>query len=318
MSEAVDFHVHYSDQPGRTVVEVAAANGLVCIGLVRRLEISSNLQEFVDFGRDKGIRVEPGVEWVARIGVDKAELIALGFDVSHPVVRKYFGVEEAVERNAEIARRQKAFLEEMGYVFDGTSNRDIETINKLEAGRISEKAIAWCRLLIGASGNKEKIESYLNSHASSWNEAVKNYGKMPRYSNKQELLAKFFWSELFALGKPGCFPTPSQGATDEIIRGVHDAGGIVIYSPEGSFSWKIFEKLADLGTDGVMGWHGSRLELDRQSVARIRKRGLLVLGGSDFDPEKNHWQLGVGDGRMYVSSRRLRDYLSYKSRYNHA
>ena len=57
------------------------------------------------------------------------------------------------------------------------------------------------------------------------------------------------------------------------------------------------------------------MELPRQSVVRIRKMGLLTLGGSDYDPDKNDWQIGKGDGEMYISLKRMTDYLKYKNRF---
>ena len=65
-----------------------------------------------------------------------------------------------------------------------------------------------------------------------------------------------------------------------------------------------------------MLWHGSTLKSPNgvalsDVVADIKKRGLLILGGSDYDPTKNHWQIGIGGGNTYISPRRLKEFDDY-------
>ncbi len=66
-----------------------------------------------------------------------------------------------------------------------------------------------------------------------------------------------------------------------------------------------------MGIDGIMGWHGGRLEIDRKMIKDARNKDLLILGGSDYDPNVDEWKIGEGSGVMYISTRRLRELKDY-------
>ena len=117
----------------------------------------------------------------------------------------------------------------------------------------------------------------------------------------------------FGPGKPGRLL--ARDSAEDLVKIVHDCGGVVVYSPEGNFDQSVWNKLVDIKIDGVMAWHGSRLGKDRKgidtnlnAIKSARKLGLLVLGGSDYDPRKQDWELGVGRGDLFINKRRLNEF----------
>jgi hypothetical protein len=130
------------------------------------------------------------------------------------------------------------------------------------------------------------------------------------FKDKPELLDReFLRRHYFDVGKEGFVPIQLTAA--DFINLIHRAGGAVLLShepPKNPFTWEVWDQLKDLGIDGITAWHGGKL--DKQIVAaclRLRKEGYLTLGGSDHDPEKNHWQVGVGKGDLYMSIRREKE-----------
>jgi len=113
-----------------------------------------------------------------------------------------------------------------------------------------------------------------------------------------------------------------QLSVEEIIASVHEGGGVVLYSPEGSFDSSTWGKLLEMNVDGIMGWHGGALggnkrknDIPLSVIKNARRRDLLVLGGSDY--QKKDWLIGNGDGNMFINPRRFREFIDYiKSRNN--
>jgi len=310
--EKVDFHVHYengNEFSPENLFKEAKENGVTALALVGRLELSDNLDKFVDNGKNFGIEVFTGVEYPVLINNVLVDLLAVGFDHNDSSIKHLFGKSERKKNNTQIARYQKRFLEKTGFLVEGTSSEDKELLKKLLGGEISEKAIRFCSIVARNLQNQEILTRLKFENSKLWHEVYEKYNMRLGYMEIQNIDAKFLWKILFDFGKPGYLSIQS-GVTD-IIEAVHDARGVVLYSPEGEFNTDIWNNLCCLGIDGVMGWHGSKLEIDKNLIVEIRTKGLLILGGSDFCSGKNEWKVGIGDGDLYINTRRRGELISY-------
>ena len=305
----VDFHVHYTDESAKRTIEKAGDQWITAIALIRRTEISDHMPEYINYGEKLGVKVLPGVEFFAGLKDTNVELIALGFDYTNITVRNIFGVAERKDHNKKVAEKQKELFEAQGFYFEGLEGQDKEELTSLLNGNVTEKAILFCRLASRNPANRLKINALKEEHSSLWKEIEEASRTKKAYSEPTLTEAKFLWRLFFMPGKP-CF-IAVQKRPGEIIDAIHQAGGVVLYSPEGKFNESDWRKLIDLGIDGIMGWHGGKLELGREIVADARKRKLLILGGSDYDPDVEEWQVGSGSGALYMSPRRYQELTSY-------
>lgn len=297
--ERADFHVHYTDETAKGIIDKASETRVRVVGLIRRGEISDNLPEFIAYGREKGVTVLPGAEQLIRVESGLVEAICLDFDFAHPEIKRFFGKKEAEEKNASVAARQKQFLELKGFMFNDLAPEDRNKLEELLAGKILEKAKTFCQIVSNTKANQDLIQKLIKENNEVYREA-------------EETNWKFLWKMFFAPGEEGYIPVQPQA--EELINAVHSAHGVVLYSPEGKFKRENWDKLKDFGIDGIMIWHGGRAELPASLIKEIRRQGFLILGGSDYDTEKDEWQIGVGKGAMFISPRRHKEIESYKKR----
>ena len=186
---------------------------------------------------------------------------------------------------------------------------DKELLIRLLEGEISEKAIRFCSIVVRNPQNQEILTRLKSENINLWQRVYIKYNARPGYTEIQNIEAKFLWTNFFDFEKPGYLAI--QNGARNIVDGVHSASGAVLYSPESEFNKNIWNNLCHIGIDGIMGWHGSKLEIDKELVKQIRTRGLLILGGSDFHPGKNEWKIGIGDGNLYINTRRLAELNNY-------
>ena len=309
--ERVDYHVHFDTRDSaRAAIVEAKKKKVVSMGLLQRVQVSMWLPDLVRWGSEEGVEVVPGVEYVAVMGNGtRVDLVALGFDPENGELRKVLGEENMVERNQQIAKKQMEFLQSQGFDLSGLEGEDQNLLRVLMAGKVAEKAINFCRLAVAGKGNAELILTYKSANQRVWEEVKNKYGHSVVFQNAPgELEAKFLYRVLFSVGAPG-FLQVQRGA-GEFINLIHRAGGVVLYSPEGRFEGDIWRRLTDEGVDGIMSWHGERMEISKEVVLEARAKGLLVLGGSDFDPKNGDWEIGTGDrGQMFISPRRREDLM---------
>jgi hypothetical protein len=312
MSETTDFHVHCTEQTAHSVIDLADRRGIAVLGLVQRVALSPNITEFVEYGKSKGVRVLPGVEFVVALDDKRVDLIALGFNPDHPLADEHFNSNRRNEKNRVIAAGQLEFLQGQGFNFDNTDPKQTKLKQDLLQGLILEKAISWCRLAAQIEVNAPVIENLKNIFSTEWNEVVTKYTGKPGYETAQQLDAKFLWTTLFAPGRPGFVPVNNNVRVRELVEAVHQSGGIILYSPEGRFSEQTFQRLTiDYHIDGVYGWHGPDCDLTDEQIDYIESQGQLVLGGSDYDPEKNDWQIGIAKGGTEKSLQTVKQKLRY-------
>lgn len=307
--ERADFHVHYTEETAKEIISYAARENVKGLALVGRAEISGGTNKFVEFGEAMGVDVIMGVEYLARVKDNTfVDLIAFGFDHEDPTIQYYFSSKSEYQKdiNTDIASKQKAFLEEKGFTFKDLEEEEERLLNLLMEGAIAEKAIKFCELVVKNPLNRKKFEQLKEERKKEWNEVYDEYADKPGYRNNPLYLeSKFLWYLYFRSGKEGYFPVLKSA--DDVIKIVHEAGGVILYSPEGEYEEEVWDNLKSHGIDGIMAWHGGRVELSSEVIKNARKEDLLVLGGSDYHPQKNNWQVGVGSGDMFISIRRMEE-----------
>lgn len=323
--ERADFHVHYNvhdPEATKRIIDEASGKNVVVLGLVGRLGMSDMLAEIIEYGKEKEVKILPAVEYPALIDTQAVDLLAIAFDYQNEGIKKLFSPLENRGRNAMIAQNQKVFLEGKGFLFDSLQDDEQQILSRLLEGRIDEKAIEFCKLVVKNKLNKVRLQLLKEEMREDWEFVKQKYGSnLPYKDDPQEFDAKFLWYLYFRPPHGEGFKAQGGGSAElklkpaaGIVATIHEADGVVLYSPEGKFDGKIWEHLKIIGVDGIMAWHGDRMELDRSTVREIRKEGYLILGGSDYDPKKNEWGIGVGKRpfEMFISPRRLQEIEKYK------
>ncbi len=321
VTRRVDYHVHYNPLNERTAymaIDLARDFGVASMTVLARSEISDNLRDFIDYGDKNGVEVIPGVEYMAKLDGKRVDLICLGFDYEHTDIRKLFGKEEGRKENAEIASTQKNFLEEKGLSFKNIKDiNDQDLLKKLLNGETSEKAINFCEIIARNPNNKKLIDALVRDNWDTWNFTNSYCMTLPDYQERPDRIdGKFLYNLYFRVNGPGYVPVQSD--VSKIVNAIHNAGGVVLYSPEGRFDPIIWENLQKEGLDGMMAWHGGKLGMKGENeeidiplnvIAQARRRNLLILGGSDY--QQKDWKLGEGNGQLFISPSRRADLVDY-------
>ncbi len=90
-----------------------------------------------------------------------------------------------------------------------------------------------------------------------------------------------FFEELFGVHRKEIEPAYAFLQEHEIIKLIHDAGGIAIVAhPHGKLQY--IDALAEMGLDGLEVWHYSLSEEERAAAVRIAiEKNLYISGGTD-------------------------------------
>ncbi len=325
ITERVDFHAHYEPLFKDTafkVLDIAKSKGVVAIGLLARDMVHRDYADFVDYGRKIGIDVIPAVESLAIIDEERVDLICLGFDINNKNLKVLYGQEEQRVGNVKMAAIQVKFLQESGYSFEQLEKDNQVLFQRILSGESVEKAIYFCEIIASNELNKNKIESEKLNNELLWKNTYEQCSKYPNYLNSpRKLDGKFLCSLYFNVGKSGYIYLREkidaiQIPGVDVISTVHSAGGVVLYSSEGNFKDEHWSKLKKIGVDGIMGWHADKLGLNKgkldipvEVIKDTVQTGLLVLGGSDY--QEKDWEVGTGNGKMFISTRRYLELLDY-------
>lgn len=107
---------------------------------------------------------------------------------------------------------------------------------------------------------------------------------------------------------------PTYPEPAEIIKAIHEAGGIAILAHPGFYNnFELFEELIPLGLDGVEVWHPENTVPQQEMLMNIaKKHGLLMTGGSDFHGSFNAKPLRIGEYGPTEDC--LAQLLSYKAK----
>jgi predicted metal-dependent phosphoesterase TrpH len=300
-----DFHVHYTtDESVERTLQLARSRNVSTVALVKRAEISDNFGNYVSRGAELGIKVITGVENMARVNGRQIDFLALGFDLNGPAL-DLFGSKETIAENSRIANLQLQYLTDKGYKFEDLAEIDRQVYEDLLKGVYSEKAAKFCRIALTLSTNISLLKDEIRDNQVLWVEIVRNYSTL----DDEMKMMKFMYFNHFAFNRPGYIPV--QKSIEEVLEAVHASRGVILYSPEGKYNSEIWQYLSKLGIDGIMAWHGSKSEFSKSELKEFRRTGHLVLGGSDYDPDKEDWQVGIGSGDMYLSAMRFRDLSRY-------
>ncbi|MBQ2765379.1 MAG: PHP domain-containing protein [Clostridia bacterium] len=93
----------------------------------------------------------------------------------------------------------------------------------------------------------------------------------------------WYFTELFGVHRYEVPPSYPFKQEHEIIKLIHDAGGIAIVAhPHGQL--KHLDALREMGIDGLEIWHWMMTEQEREQGIRLaHKHGLYISGGSDHN-----------------------------------
>ena len=267
----VDFHVHYTDETARDIVDEARRKQILAIALINRVAFSKRIREHVEYGEREGVEVIPGLEVVRYVNGQDVELIALGLDLNSGKFKTHFEKNEVEERNKKVALKQREYFKRQGFEFSGLLEEDEKDVVDILDGRIGAKAIGFCKAIARSTdpGNRTRLDEIKISNSELWENVQNVFSSKPAYSGNVDLLtAKFLYELHFGPGKPGRLL--ARDSAEDLIKTIHECGGVVIYSPEGNFDQGVWNELVNIGIDGVMAWHGSRLGEDRKHYCRIR------------------------------------------------
>jgi len=308
----VDFHVHLNPEDSlESLANAAKRTNVVGMAVIVRNSLPPDIDSKIQYLETNGIKTIPGVEFSNVVGDAQVDLVALGFKTDDSDLQHFFGPSE--EKNSEIVKRQKKFLESKGFKVqpvETDTERQI-LLDQLVAGKNPVRAFNLCKIIVSNPENSQLIDLLKVEHPDVYQEIYKRSFSETYLQDPNTFLAKFLFECFFTKDKEGFIPTDNL---EERMKAVHNAGGVVIYSPEetkGGFQTEVFNELLELGIDGVYGWHGGKLILTREQIKAIRKKGLMILGGSDYDSAKSHWQIGLGSGEMQVGVRRLEEFNKY-------
>lgn len=304
--ERVDLHLHFrGSNSDRKTIEEARKVGVVALaGGLRGGAILPNYQDLATYGERLGVQVIPETE----CNIDGTDLIGIGFYYNHPEMEKWESIRQ--KWNAQATEKQMLILENKGFNFKNLNEENKKALAKVLVGQ--EAARAWRLSVIAATSetNHQALENFIKENGERWEKAYAAASRI--YKNEAEKQAKAIWLILFAPKTDGFIRAlPPDVDKHKFIETIHKAGGLVLYSPEGKYKPETWDEIKNLGIDGIMGWHGGRLELSKSIIKQVLRDGKLVLGGSDYDPEKQHWAIGVGDGAMFISKRHLPQFWNF-------
>lgn len=316
----VDFHIHYDpldeQRTAFQAIDIAAERNVVAMVLLARSEISSHFDEFIEHGRCVGVDVIPGVEHVVIKDNKKIGLICIGFDPEERGISDYFDGASGDAQSVELARFQRDLLVRRGFNLTVLNQAQSDLLKRIMAGKVTEKAINLCEIAAGIYNNRLVIRNLIREHYSDWISVRSKYSEMPNYKdNPTKLIGKFLWTIFFEINKDGFVPLSEH--VEKVVDITHEAGGVVLYSPEGSFDAEFWEELQGNGVDGIMAWHAAELgnsskgrsDIPSFVIRDARKRGLLILGGSDY--QQKDWEVGIGNGNMFISPKRYGEFLDF-------
>lgn len=303
----VDLHVHaMTIDQALSVVRLASEKKVKHVAILQRAGFvfsGSEEKEIVEGGPELE-NVFFGTEYTCEVvGGRRADLIALGADPESEDMRSL--QQRLVDWNAQALDLQAVKLSELGFEF----NTDELSKLRNEVTSRSQPERAWGIAQL-AVGNKVNLDLARTITGSEWE--LKRNDFVGKYSGDL-LEAKLYWYFFLSPQSANYIPAgPPEISSKNFIAIVHKAGGIVAYSPERNFDKLVWEELQDQGVDGIYAWHGGAMGvgdgksiLSQEDILEARRKKLLVLGGGDYDPKKNDWQIGEGMGGMYISPRRV-------------
>lgn len=318
----VDFHIHYNPADERTAydaIKIASERNIIAMTVLARSEISGNIDAFIEYGEDLGVTVVPGVEFLAKLGDESVNFILLGFNHNNEKIKEYFG-RDGISQNKKRAHFQRDFLISKGFILEGLDDDKRILLARLLSGEISEKAINFCNIVASLPVNVDVINELKTNYYFDWQSTVNRYGNKLNYSDPIKLCGKFLYEHFFQVGCEGYQEVRTD--SKKVIEFVHHAGGVVLYSPEGEFRMTHWKDLLSQEVDGIMAWHAGLIgangknipDIQRNVIIETRRKGLLVLGGSDY--QQKDWEIGIGNGNMYISPKRYLEFMNYIKRKN--
>ncbi|OGD78672.1 hypothetical protein A2368_02045 [Candidatus Collierbacteria bacterium RIFOXYB1_FULL_49_13] len=303
--ERGDYHVHVAEEMRvEDVISEAKAAGVASLGLIGRGLLLPELSNVAVLAQREGMEIRVGIEDSFVIDGDRRDFVFFDLDLKNKGIWEFYGQEAIRQRSLRVLEIQESFLKSKGFILEPYDSFSSETMSGLHSGRVVEKAISLARVVCGDERNKELIERLWSENGEEFRTQYK--GSIYDGPNPSP---KFVWWKYFAQGREGCVPLSYDFF--QANKAVKEAGGLCLFSIESDHDMEALKPLLTeyYGLiDGVMGWHGSRLVLGKNTVRWLRERGKMILGGSDFNPkrngEQNQWKIGTGKGDLYISPMR--------------
>lgn len=329
-NELADFHVHFngSIEDGIEVIDRAARCGASIIAMLEKQMATEPkvVKVLREYGEKKKVEVLSGMELVAvdEGREDYVDLIAIGIDTSSTSISDWLSKEAKQIARKERMAGIKVELEEMGFTFppiDNGTEDDDPRQNELFAGLNTSNGLTFGKILWSASSNGQKLntvqfEDLKNEYPRAWNKTKQkcftpesNYTEKKPNFDEEYIYGTLMYHALFDVGQR--FTDRNHANSTDTIQRIHTAGGLAFYSPEGKFEPDLMEQLILDGIDGIFAYHGTKMgyeieeaeghrkiSIPSRYLRSYRERGLLILGGSDF--QGKDWEVGSGIGDMAI------------------
>lgn len=306
-----DFHAHITNFENTvSLIEKARNETVSPIALIGRGNLPNETDKIAEIAKQLEMEILFGIEDVFCIDGERNDFVILGVDPEDPNIKSIYSCEAMKQSSLRVLEKQIKFLESEGFEAGSYNVETADLLENLKMGRVYEKAISLCSMVVGNPNNLDLANVLWNLNGETF---VSLYSKSSYDLSKPT--AKFLWWLYFSIGKPACFNQEKDPVI--IANAVKNAGGLFLFSPEGDNpNHEVLKVLTGREyIDGVMGWHGGKLELNKETVRWLRKNKKVILGGSDYNPlrdgELNQWQPGVGRGEMYISPLRLKRELCF-------
>lgn len=304
-ASVVDHHVHYDYNGFNPYFLLTKAKhlGIKSMAIMGHDVVNSKvIAECIQIGKEKGIHVFSGVETVGLLkNGSLVELIGIGFDPKHPAIFDWMDVSSEQKQRAKKCEWIVEQLKSLGFSFESLEEIQQQNLQKFLQGSLIPMGISISRIAVSNKQNTSLIKNLMQKHNDIWKECQMHYGQL----SDEEFAAKFLYWLYFAKDKS--LNKGSHITVKEAVERIHMAGGIALYSPEGSFDNLIWSELQDCDIDGLMAWHGSKfcwspvspeMDIPTNVALDAMHKGLVLTGGSDF--QANTWKLGFGVGDLDI------------------
>lgn len=302
-NQRIDLHIHsVGDHRDIETIDTAKKVGVVALAIGKRGGgILDNFEEISKHGRKTGVDVLPLTEYHLRLNELKFDIVCIGFNLLDPKVKNWKN--NYIRWNKIAAQKNIKFLEEHGIFFSNLDQQGQRQFKNITNGSEPERMWTLSRLATSKSSNTPAIVKFIVSSGIDYPGVIKKYSDLSYVDTPQKLLS-YVLARAFINQEAAKWTStqPPNTNLDSFIE-TFLPSGLLFYSPEGNFNHKLWSHLREKGFSGVLVWHGSRMELKKSQVEELVRTNVLLIGGSDYDPLKNHWQPGIGDGNMFVGIR---------------
>lgn len=314
LTSRADLHVHPNGQNKGLFQDAQKYKVRVIGALDHTMLRTDHAKVLIGEGEKQGITILSGVEMLLRARHEGQEILyelsCLGVDPSHPQI--FNTLDPRGEVYSEIHRQkiafQRDFLIQQGFNMN-LSEETQATEKVIASGLVAATAALFCDIAANHPANRQRLAALKRELAE---ELELHHQRRPE---DQGQMAKFLYWQYFAADKPGFRRWGKPTDPFELIRVIHEGGGVVVVAHPQDLPSSFVDHLLDVvGVDGVEGWDAGPLNEDMAEKAYSRDR--LVAGGSGKNyTEYRNRVLGLGDKNrkdMFIPPTILDEIRNYK------